>query len=187
MSRDSLAMQVQEVLERKAKVSVRSGVALLREKKRRRTVMQVELVAVPDGATVINVEKLGELSGVRGQFRSRCDYLVLFRKTGADAAVFVELKKTLQEGSKGLEQLRKSPAYLDYLKTIYSIHFDDDAEPSRRMAIRYLLVGERATKLLAMGRVSDPQTLRDEEHRGITVGRVVGNRLHFDRLRGLVA
>ena len=48
--------------------------------------MQVELVAVPDGATVINVEKLGELSGVRGQFRSRCDYLVLFRKAGADAA-----------------------------------------------------------------------------------------------------
>ena len=187
MSRDSLAMQVREVLERKAKVPVKGGVALLREKERRRTVMQVELVAVPDGATVINVEKLGELSGVRGEFRSRCDYLVLFCKTGADAAVSVELKKTLQEGSKGLEQLRRSPAYLDYLRTICSIHFDGDAEPSRSMAIRYLLAGERVTELLAMRRVSDPQALRDEEYHGITVGRVVGNRLHFDRLRGLVA
>ncbi len=149
--------------------------------------MEVDLVAVPGDVTVINVEKIGELSGVHGQFRSRCDYLVLFRKADTDAAVFVEPKKTLVEGSSGLEQLRRSPPYLEYLKTICSIYFDHDAEPSRHVQIFYLLVGERVTEHLAMGRVSDPQTLPDEQHRGITVRRFVGNRLHFDRVRGLVA
>ena len=187
MSGDLLAVRVREVLEQKARVSVNSGVALLTENQKKRTVMRVELVAVPEAATVINVEKIGEMSGVRGRFRSRCDYLVLFRSEETEAAVFVELKKTLLNGNRGLEQLRRSPPYLEYLRTICSIHFDDNVEAPRRLAIRYLLVGERTTERLAKSRVSDPQTLPDEEHRGITVGRVVGKRLHFDRLRTLVA
>lgn len=187
MSGESLTRRVCEVLESKAKVPVKSGVVLLTERQQRRTVMKVELVAVPDGVTVINVERIGELSGVRGQFRSRCDYLVLFRQFGSDSAVFVELKTTLSEGSKGLEQLRRSPPYLEYLRTICSIQFDGRTESSPPVAMLYLLVGERASARLAKGRVSDPQTLPDEEHRGITVRRVVGNRLHFERLRSLLA
>ena len=120
-------------------VPVRRGTVSLREKEKKKTVMKVELVAVPKGAAVINVEKLGELSGVRGQFSSRCDYLVLFRKLGGDVAVFVELKKTLSEGSRGLEQLRRSPPYLEYLRTVCSIHFDGSAESPRPLAVHYLL------------------------------------------------
>ena len=183
MSAESLATRVRKVLKPKAIVSINENSVRLKEP----GVMEVKLMSLPGDVTVINVEKIGELSGVHGQFRSRCDYLVLFRKADTDTAVFVELKKTLEEGSKGLEQLRRSPPYLDYLRTICSIHFDGDAEPSHRVEISYLLVGERVTELLAMRRVSDPQTLPDEEHRGITVRRVIGNRLHFERVRGLVA
>ena len=86
-----------------------------------------------------------------------------------------------------MEQLRRSPPYLEYLRTICSIEFDKKVKAPRSLAIRYLLVGQRTTRLIEKHRVSDPQALPDEAHDGITVGRVVGNRIHFDRLRKLVA
>ena len=187
MSGEPLAVQVREVLKAKAKVPVKAGVVLLKEKQGKKTIMQVTLLDVPEGVTVINLEKIGELSGVHGKFTSKCDYLVLFPEGEAEAAVFVELKKTLEEGSRGLEQLRRSPRYLAYLKTICSIHFDGDAERTRRVAIRYLLVGERTTELIAKQNVSDPQALPVAEHKGIIVQRFVGDKLRFDRLRGLAA
>ena len=164
-----MAVQVRRVLENKAND------------------MRVELVAVPEAVTVINLDRIGELSGVCGPFRSRCDYLVLFREEKVEAAVFVELKKTLHEESRGLEQLRLSPPYLEYLKTICSIHFDEDVKRTRRVAIRYLLIGEQATALLPKQSVSDPQQPSALMYREITVRWVVGNRLRFDRLRKLVA
>ena len=187
MSASSLVTRVRKVLEDKAVVPVKEGTALLREKEKRKTIMQVEVVAIPDGVAVINVERIGELSGVRGPFRSRCDYLILFRQADADAAVFVELKKTLSEGSKGLEQLRRSPPYLEYLRAVCSIEFDGRAGFSTPVTMHYLLIGERVTPQFSIQRVSDPQALPAQNHHEITVHRNVGNRLHFDRLRGLVS
>ena len=176
----SLATRVRQVLEKKAKVPVKKGVVLLKEER----VMEVKVVAVPDDVTVINVEKMGSLSGVRGRFQSRCDYLVLFQKSGTDTAVFVELKRTLKDECRGLEQLRRSPPYLEYLRTLCSIQFEDRYEPSRRVSVRYVLVGKHVTSLLAKSPVSNPQVLSEESHKGITVRRLVGERIHFDRLEG---
>lgn len=186
MSGSLFAARVREVLENKAVVPVEEGTAVLREKEKRKTIMQVEVVAIPDGVAVINVEKIGELSGVRGRFRSRCDYLILFQKADVAAAVFVELKKTLSEGTRGLEQLRRSPPYLEYLRAICSIEFDGRSGSPSPVTMHYLLIGERVTPQLSKQRVSDPQALPVEKHLGITVHRKVGKRLHFDRLRGFV-
>ncbi len=175
-----LAAQAQRMLAAKAKVAVKEGVAVLREK----DVMTVKLIAVPAGATVINMEKMGSLSGVLDKFLSRSDYLVLFQENGADAAVFVELKKTLREGAKGFEQLRMSLPYLQYLKSLCNIVFEHVGQPSHHISVHYVLVGKQVTPRLAKLPVSDPQRLPDENHRGIVVRRIVGERVRFDRLAG---
>ena len=174
----SLADQVRTVLEQKAKVPIKSGSVWLKE----RGVMTVEVVDVPQSVTVINLEKIGSLSGISGQFQSRCDYLLLFRVDGRDAAVFVELKKTIYAGDKGPEQLRRSPPYLAYLRTLCRIEYNGETEVRHPVFVCYVLIGERATPLLAKQRVSDPQALSVESYRGIEVRRIIGECLHFSRL-----
>ena len=47
-----------------------------------------------------------------------------FSQGGQDQAVFVELKKTLDEDqSRAMEQLRRSLPLLDYLLSVCRIHF----------------------------------------------------------------
>lgn len=180
MSVESLAKCARKVLKLKTQVPINQGVVLLKEK----DVMEVKVIAVPADVTVIKVEQIGSLSGVRGQFRSRCDFLILFQIDGTDAAVFVELKKTIAGGmSKGLEQLRRSPPYLEYLRTLCSIYFERRAEPLRRVDVGYVLIGRSMTPQLEMRRVSDPQVLEEKSHQGIVVRLFVGERIRFDRLR----
>ena len=62
MSENSLAMQVQSVLEKKAKVPIENKIVLLRVK---RADMQVKLLDVPDDTTVIRADiAIGSLIGV---------------------------------------------------------------------------------------------------------------------------
>ncbi len=170
------------VLEEKAKVPVNEGTVVLREKQKRRVVMQVDMIGVPGDVTVVNIDKIGELSGIRGEFKSRCDYLILFQKANADVAVFVELKKTIAEGSKGLRQLHRSPPYLQYLRTVCSIHCENKVQPSASVTMRYLLIGEKVSPRLSKQRIRLPHVLPPEGYHDIAVNRMVGNRLHFDSL-----
>ena len=173
-----LAVQMKSVLLRKSRVHIKSGSAMLKEP----GVMNVEVLDVPSGVTVINLNKIGELSGIKGQFRSRCDYLVLFESFGRDMAVFVELKKTIDQGTKGLEQLRRSRPYLAYLRSLCKIEFDSEARNQRIVSIRYVLIGSRVTQLLPKQRISDALSLPDKSHHGIVVRRIVGEKMRFDRL-----
>ncbi len=184
MSRESLAVQARKVLNSEAIVAITGSSALLSEP----GVMDFELTNLPDDGdvTVIALDKLGALGGLRPRFTLKCDFLVVFREAGRDAAVFVELKKTLADGGKTLKQLRRSPPYLAYLRTLCSIEFDCDDQPNP-ITICYLAIGERTTHVLPKGRVSDPQALPEETYPGITVWRFVGTRLNFDHVRGFLA
>ena len=145
--------------------------------------MSVHLVVVHNDVTVINSEKLGSLGGVKTGYQSRCDYLVLCQASNNAKAVFVELKKTLREKKKGLEQLRRSSPYLSFLTELSRVV----GPPRERMpsiAVRHVLIGSRVAPLLDKRRLGDSQVLPDKTHRGITVRRLVGERLRFSKLVG---
>ena len=65
---------------------------------REKNVMEVEVLNPPSDLTAIAMGRLGRLSGVKvGHWMRNCDYLLTFSRNGKDHAIFVELKKTLNE------------------------------------------------------------------------------------------
>ena len=178
MKADPLAEKVRSVLEERARVPVMDGAVLLRE----RRVMDVKVVAVPQDSTVISLEKIGSLGGIKGKFHSRCDYLILFRLNGKDAAVFIELKKKIRETSKGLEQLRMSLPYLTYLRSLCQVVFNGEKRNMPRVSIHYVLIGKRATPFFDKHRVSEVRDFSSVIHHGIEVRIVVGRLIQFDQL-----
>ena len=176
----SLADQVCTILEDRVKVPVQNGKIKLRE----RGVMDVEVDGVPPGATVVNMRRIGSFSGLgNGPWKKICDFLLVWRSEGMDRAIFVELKKTLSDGIRGSEQLRRSLPYLDYLRAVCRIEYCSEI-PSRRVPVRYVLIGKRSSPKLAKQRVTRGYSFPDMSHRGITVKRLVGRRFRFARLRG---
>ena len=71
-----------------------AGEAKLRES----GVMEVDVVDIPADSTVVDIRRMGQLSGLKsGVCGRRSDYLVVTGEEERDRAVFVELKKTLGE------------------------------------------------------------------------------------------
>ena len=153
---------------------------------REKNVMEVEVVNPPPDLTTVAMEKLGRLSGMKdGEWTQVCDYLLVYPQKGKDHIVFVELKKTLQEGrGKAMEQLRRSLPFLAYLRSVCEIHFG--SEPgSRRIAVRYLLIGERTRSRLDKRQSVNPDPARKlgkQDYRNIAVTTFVGSRVRFDLL-----
>ena len=178
MKAEPLAGKVRSVLEKRARVPVRDGAILLREKR----VMDVKVVAVPQGSTVISLEKIGSLGGIKGKFHSRCDYLVLFRLNGKDTAVFIELKKKIRETTRGLEQLRMSLPYLTYLRSLCQVVFNGETRNMSRASIHSVLIGKRKTPLFDKQNVSEVRDFSSVIYHGIEVRIVVGILIQFDQL-----
>ena len=173
-----LVDQVRDVLKPRAIVPIRNQEFLLQAE-----VMAVRVVGVRHNATVINFDKIGSLSGIKDQHQSKCDHLVLCQSSDSVVAVFVELKKTLKQEGKALEQLRSASPYLSFLTELSRI-VGPVTQPLPRISLRHVLLGIRVTPLLDKLRLGDPQVLPDVTHRGITVRRLVGDRLRFSKLVG---
>ncbi len=178
MNRVALAEQIAPIMKDDALVPVNNGQVELREP----NVMTVVLAGLPVGSTVINMRKIGRLSGIRdGRWNRSCDYLLVCRTAVGDEAVFVELKRTLSGRQKGMEQLRWSLPYLEYLRTLCRIEY---GASRARMQARYVMIGERPSSRLAKQRVSGGHALPKVRHEGITIQRLVGSRLRFSWLKG---
>lgn len=111
-----LAQHLREILSSRVLVSVASGSnsTVLREKK---ISMKIFVTNVPVDSTVIRLEKIGSMSGIRdGIWKRSCDYLIVDSTEKRDTAIFVELKKTRTNDnySKGQEQLRRSLPILEF-------------------------------------------------------------------------
>ena len=159
-------------------VPIKDGRVKLHEPK----VMTVLVAGLPEGTTVIDMRKIGPLSGIRhGPWKQSCDYLLVCRTGGGDEVVFVELKRTLSDEQKAKEQLRWSLPYLDHLRSVCRIKCG--ASP-RRVPVHYAIVGKRTTRHLGKQRVSGDPALPDVSHHGITIHRLVGSRLRFAWLKG---
>ena len=173
-----LAAQVEGILKEKALVPIQNGSVALHEP----NVMKIELADIPDGVTIINMRKIGRLSGLRdGEWQKVCDYLVICPTGDADEAIFVELKKTLSEGKRGREQLRRSLPHLDYLRSVCRIEYGS-ATRAARVPARYVLIGQRVSPSLAKQRVSGGHLVPGEAYHGIEVRRLVGTRFSFSWL-----
>ena len=179
----AIAADLKAILADKALAPQKTNASVrLREK----GVMEVEMVKPPSDLAAIVMEKLGRLSGIReGKWKRTCDYLLVYSQEGKDRAVFVELKKTLNEDRRrAMEQLRRSLPFLEYLRSVCEIHFG--AGPaSRGMEVRYLLIGERRrTRFDKKQSVNaDPaKNLENLEHENIMVTTFTGSRVCFDLL-----
>lgn len=151
---------------------------ILREPK----VMGVTLSEVPQDVTVINLRKIGRFSGIRdGRWLKSCDYLLVHRASGKDKAVFVELKRTIADTSRGMEQLRRSLPYLDYLRSVCRLEYEPSS-PSGRVRILYVLIATRVNPMLDKRRVYQGHTLPRGRCHDIDVRRFVGKKLRFDWL-----
>ena len=164
-------------MKEKALVPISNGSVQLREPR----VMEVKLANVPPGVTVVNLQRIGDLSGVLdGRWKSKCDFLLICPTDGVDEAIFVELKKNLSDEDKGKEQLRRSLPYLEYLRSVCRIEHGS----ATRVSARYVLIGEKLSPLIAKQRVSGGHFVSHGQYLDIKVRMLVGNRLRFGWLWG---
>jgi len=173
-----LATEIAQLLADKVLVSSLQGEATLKEGR----VMRVTVTGLPADARIINLSRIGSLSGVKdGPWKKICDYLIVHQSDEQDAALFVELKKTLRDGQDGREQLRRSLPILDYLLGICEIHFST-RRPRGKVA--YALIGERSSPRLDKQRVRAGQWPRVERYADIKVTTMLGSRVGFSRMLG---
>ena len=184
--------QIREILEDKVLVSLTNGSMILQEK----GVMKVEVVGIPSGVTAIDIDQLaGErgksdsLPSVKdGPWKQHCDYLLVCEDENGEAAIFVELKKTLKQREKGMEQLRRSLPLLEYLCSICRIHQNMQPDDSRVDA-RYILIRDAVSRTRDADSRIDKQpvrpgrTLSTESYKNITVNIFVGPKVGFHLLR----
>ena len=151
----------------------------------RRAKMSVVVVGIETRATAIHIDGLA-LSGLEdGGWNQKCDYLLVLRYDATYCGVFVELKKTLTDEEKPLEQLRHSLPFLEYLCSLCCIHFEDGAPPD--VEARYAVVGERGQLRLDKQAVKarPGQPVWTKSHRGISVSALLGPTVPLAALVGV--
>lgn len=172
-----LAQHIEQILADKTVVLPLPGRAVVLEES---NVMRVTVAGLPKGAIVIDLNRIGSLAGIKdGPWKKACDYLIVFRDDKRDGGLFLELKQTLHDGTKGYEQLRRSLPILRYLQTMCAVHFRTDTSPARA---RYALIGARSSSRLDKQPVRANVAPQAEEYKGIRVVSAIGKRVAFTSL-----
>ena len=173
-----LASRLREILEDQVLVSHEKGVAKLEEPGQ----MEVKIIEVPEDSTVVHLNKMGPWGGLKPRVCARrSDYLVVNGEREMDRAVFVELKKTLNNLSDGMDQLRQSRPLLDYLHSVSRVYFGVNSA-KQEVIVRYCMIGEKFSPRFNKEptRVSRPKIV--ETYQDITAAVIVGNVVRFDEL-----
>ena len=147
-------------------------------------VMDVRVAGTPSDIIAIDMRKIRHLPGIKGgECTQICDYLLVGAVKGKDVAVLVELKKTLgQNKKKGMEQLRRSLPILEYINSVYRIHYDLEPHESK-LPVRYFLIGERISPRLDKQPVRPGRPIPSEKHKNITINMFVGSTVPFGLFR----
>ena len=146
--------------------------------------MKVEMADVPSHLTAVDMRRIGCLSGLKnGNWKQICDYLLVFNQGHKDCAIFVELKKTLDEENKakGKEQLRRSLPYLEYLRSVCEIQYDSKST-RQKINVQYSLIGEKASPSLDKQHVKPVGRLPAEIYKDISTSVFVRERINFNEL-----
>ena len=171
---------LKEILDGKVLVSSKPGGGM---PLKQRNVMEVEVLDMSPDAAVVNLQRIGSLSGLRGgPWNQRCDYLLIDRDGSRERVLFVELKKSLTEDrTRALEQLRRSLPIWQYLRSICEIHSGAEAAGAET-SVQFALIGKKLGQRLDKQHVKSPPQVSVESHRDISVTTFVGSRISFDRL-----
>ena len=147
--------------------------------------MSVVLVGIERRATAIHVDGLAFSGLEEGGWNQKCDYLLIVDNGAVYCAVFIELKKTLTYAEKPLEQLRHSLPFLEHLRSLCCIHFDDGAPPD--VEVRYAVIAERGQLRLDKQAVkaTPGQPAWTRLHRGISVSAFLGPTVPLAALAGV--
>ena len=180
----SLNDQLEEILRSDRLRRVTSSRVTLRE---REANMSVDVTGISGRVTTIRIHRLGRLSGLKeGAWDQRCDFLIVVDKGGATcSASFIELKKHLTDEEKPLEQLRHSLPFLEYLRSLCRIHFEDGAPPD--VEVRYAVIAERGQLRLDKQAVKAKpgHPVWKKAHRGISVSAFLGPTVPLAALVGV--
>ncbi|MXX75833.1 MAG: hypothetical protein F4210_06120 [Holophagales bacterium] len=175
-----LAARLKKILESKTLVSPEAdGSVTLREQ----DVMDVSVLQIPERAATVNLQHIGDFSGVKnGRWKQRCDYMFALDQVDGSEVVFVELKKSLDTGKeKAMEQLRRSPPVLMYLKSLCQLE-EQCTDEGVELRLRYFVISERYGERLDKQRVRPNRRPETEQFKSIQVGIVVGGPLTFASL-----
>ncbi|MDE0449494.1 MAG: hypothetical protein OXH96_22730 [Spirochaetaceae bacterium] len=179
----SLNDQLEAVLRADRLRRVASDRVTIRERKAN---MSIDVTGVKWRATTIRIDRIGDLSGLRrGDWNQKCDYLMVIHKGTTYHATFLELKKSLDEGApKPLEQLRRSLPFLEYLRSVCCVHFEDVTPPD--VDVRYAVIGEKGQQRFDKQSVKarPGQPVWTKPHRGITVSAFLGPTVPLEALVG---
>ena len=157
------------------------GSVILKEK----NVMKVEITGMPQHAIAIKLGKIGSFSGIKdGVWKRNCDYLLVCALDGRDLAIFVELKKTMNGGGKGMEQLRRSLPLLEYLCGICRMQHDTSRNGSTPI-VSYFLISIKRSPRFDKQHVRSKPSVEKERHKNIDVRTFLGTRIGFGLLSGL--
>ena len=117
-----LAKHLKKILTAKTLVKPKTNNNILLQEE---NVMDVEVADIPPELTTVDMRQIGCLSGLKsGNWKKICDYLLVFNQGNKDCAIFVELKNRLYEDkTDGMEQLRRSLPFLEYLCSVSEIQY----------------------------------------------------------------
>ncbi len=147
-------------------------------------VTELAVTQMPPDVVVINMDVVGHLPGTRrGVLKRICDFLLVRSSDGEDYAIFVELKETLKENKKGMEQLRRSLPILKYLVSACHIHGDEKNKSRWTPGIRYYLIGMKNSRKLDKQPVRPRRRVQKEEYKDIDVHTYLGGRVSFNLLQ----
>ena len=147
------------------------------------SVMKVQVAEVPPQFTAVDMRQIGFLSGLKnGNWKKTCDYLLVFNQKDRDYAIFVELKNTLYEDkTEGMEQLRRSLPYLEYLRSVCELQYGSEST-IHNINVRYFLIGKQSNPRFNKQPVKAGNPLPSEDHEDISVDIFVGERINFSQL-----
>ncbi len=174
-----LSTQLKAILADKSLVSPKAGRDMILEEKK---VMKVEVTQMPLDLTAVNMHMMGRLSGVKdGEWKQSCDYLLVCKADGIDHAIFIELKETLREDKKGMDQLRRSLPLLHYLRSVCQIHYETETNRPA-LKVRYFLIGTKNHARIDKQRVKPQLGTEKENYKDIEVHTFLGERIRFGLL-----
>lgn len=147
---------------------------------RERNVMQVQVTGLATDSLVLRMEKIS-LSGIKdGRWKQSCDYAIVSPGQDFDRVLFIELKRTLTDEEKGLEQLLWSLPRFEHLRSVCRIVCGSGTEQAR---MRYALLAARGNPRLDKQPIKRKRSPRTKQHKGIEVAlHIVGKHESFDRL-----
>ena len=151
--------------------------------------MTVLVEGVPESVVVISPQKVGqwELFPVHKPkwWRKRCDFLFVGKVEEGYCAIFVELKRTIDERDRdGNRQLRWSQPILHYLLSVFNVHTCTGMDKSE-INIRHWIIGQRPAKQHARHQLNlgdEEVVCFDTEYKGLMIRNKVAPLISFREL-----